>query len=40
VLGLIGMNFIGKSITLKILAGKLKPNPGRFDVSIDEMFSI
>lgn len=31
VLGLIGANGIGKSTALKILAGKLKPNLGRFD---------
>ena len=33
VLGLVGTNGIGKSTALKILAGKLKPNLGRFDVS-------
>ena len=32
VLGLVGTNGIGKSTALKILAGKLKPNLGRFDV--------
>ncbi|KAK4744887.1 hypothetical protein SAY87_011199 [Trapa incisa] len=31
VLGLVGTNGIGKSTALKILAGKLKPNPGRFN---------
>eukprot|EP01069_Polyplicarium_translucidae_P002256 Polyplicarium_translucidae@DN1970_c0_g1_i1.p1 len=31
VLGLVGVNGIGKSTALKILAGKLKPNLGRFD---------
>ncbi|XP_013584399.1 ABC transporter E family member 1 isoform X2 [Brassica napus] len=31
VLGLVGTNGIGKSTALKILAGKLKPNLGRFD---------
>ncbi|GES88374.1 ATP-binding cassette sub-family E member 1 [Rhizophagus clarus] len=31
VLGLVGTNGIGKSTTLKILAGKLKPNLGKFD---------
>ncbi|KAF9617370.1 hypothetical protein IFM89_036291 [Coptis chinensis] len=31
VLGLVGSNGIGKSTALKILAGKLKPNLGRFD---------
>lgn len=34
VLGLVGTNGIGKSTALKILAGKLKPNLGRFDVRI------
>jgi ATP-binding cassette subfamily E protein 1 len=32
VLGLVGTNGIGKSTALKILAGKLKPNLGRFQV--------
>ena len=32
VLGLVGTNGIGKSTALKILAGKDKPNLGRFDV--------
>ena len=31
VLGLVGTNGIGKSTALKVLAGKLKPNMGRFD---------
>ena len=31
-LGLVGTNGIGKSTALKILAGKQKPNLGRFDV--------
>jgi energy-coupling factor transporter ATP-binding protein EcfA2 len=31
VLGLVGTNGIGKSTALKILAGKMKPNLGRFD---------
>lgn len=31
-LGLVGTNGIGKSTALKILAGKLKPNLGRYDV--------
>ncbi|KAJ3188899.1 Fe-S cluster-binding ribosome biosynthesis protein [Gaertneriomyces sp. JEL0708] len=31
VLGLVGTNGIGKSTALKILAGRLKPNLGRFD---------
>lgn len=33
VLGLVGTNGIGKSTALKILAGKQKPNLGRFSVS-------
>ena len=33
VLGLVGTNGIGKSTALKVLAGKLKPNLGRFEVS-------
>jgi ATP-binding cassette, sub-family E, member 1 len=33
VLGLVGTNGIGKSTALKVLAGKLKPNLGRFNVS-------
>lgn len=33
VLGLVGTNGIGKSTALKVLAGKLKPNLGRFSVS-------
>ena len=32
VLGLVGTNGIGKSTALKILAGKQKPNLGRFNV--------
>eukprot|EP01118_Nematostelium_gracile_P013243 TRINITY_DN497_c0_g1_i1.p1 TRINITY_DN497_c0_g1~~TRINITY_DN497_c0_g1_i1.p1 ORF type:complete len:608 (+),score=180.75 TRINITY_DN497_c0_g1_i1:77-1900(+) len=31
VLGLVGTNGIGKSTALKVLAGKLKPNLGKFD---------
>lgn len=31
VLGLVGTNGIGKSSALKILAGKMKPNLGRFE---------
>lgn len=31
VLGLVGTNGIGKSTALKVLAGKMKPNLGRFD---------
>lgn len=34
VLGLVGTNGIGKSTALKILAGKQKPNLGRYSVSI------
>lgn len=34
VLGLVGTNGIGKSTALKILAGKQKPNLGKFDVSL------
>ena len=34
VLGLVGSNGTGKSTALKILAGKLKPNLGKFDVKI------
>ena len=34
-LGLVGTNGIGKSTALKILAGKLKPNLGRFDAPPD-----
>lgn len=34
VLGLVGTNGIGKSTALKVLSGKLKPNLGRFDVSL------
>lgn len=34
VLGLVGTNGIGKSSALKILAGKLKPNLGRFEVCL------
>ncbi len=32
VLGLVGTNGIGKSTALKVLAGKLKPNLGQYDV--------
>jgi len=35
VLGLVGTNGIGKSTALKILAGKLKPNLGKFDSAPD-----
>jgi ATP-binding cassette subfamily E protein 1 len=34
VLGLVGTNGIGKSTALKILAGKMKPNLGRFEVRL------
>jgi ATP-binding cassette subfamily E protein 1 len=34
VLGLVGTNGIGKSTALKVLAGKLKPNLGRYDVNV------
>jgi translation initiation factor RLI1 len=34
VLGLVGTNGIGKSTALKILAGKLKPNLGRYEVRL------
>jgi ABC-type branched-subunit amino acid transport system ATPase component len=34
VLGLVGTNGIGKSTALKVLAGKLKPNLGRYDVRL------
>uniref|UniRef100_A0AC35TJC9 ATP-binding cassette sub-family E member 1 n=1 Tax=Rhabditophanes sp. KR3021 TaxID=114890 RepID=A0AC35TJC9_9BILA len=35
VLGLVGTNGIGKSTALKILAGKVKPNLGKFDTPPD-----
>jgi ATP-binding cassette subfamily E protein 1 len=35
VLGLVGTNGIGKSTALKILAGKLKPNLGRYEVCVE-----
>ena len=35
VLGLVGTNGIGKSTALKVLAGKMKPNLGRFDTPPD-----
>ena len=37
VLGLVGTNGIGKSTALKILAGKLKPNLGRYDVRPNDL---
>lgn len=33
VLGLVGTNGIGKSTALKILAGKMKPNLGKFNAT-------
>ena len=36
-LGLVGTNGIGKSTALNILAGKLKPNLGKFNVIIMKM---
>lgn len=39
VLGLVGTNGIGKSTALKVLAGKLKPNLGRFEVSFLDLCS-
>lgn len=33
VLGLVGTNGIGKSTALQILAGKIKPNFGRYNVN-------
>lgn len=38
VLGLVGTNGIGKSTALKILAGKQKPNLGKYDVSTTTTF--
>lgn len=35
VLGLVGTNGIGKSTALKVLAGKMKPNLGRYDAPPD-----
>jgi len=35
ILGLVGTNGIGKSTALKILAGKMKPNLGRYDAPPD-----
>ena len=40
VLGLVGTNGIGKSTALKVLAGKLKPNLGRFNVKFLQSCSI
>jgi|ERR1700722_362372 len=40
VLGLVGTNGIGKSTALKILAGKLKPNLGRYDVSLRALVKV
>lgn len=36
VLGLVGTNGIGKSTALKILAGKQKPNLGRYNVGYQD----
>ncbi len=33
-LGLVGVNRVGKSTALNILSGKLKPNLGRFDPDV------
>jgi ATP-binding cassette subfamily E protein 1 len=38
VLGLVGTNGIGKSTALKIMAGKEKPNLGKFDVTFLKSF--
>ncbi|KAJ0610375.1 putative ABC-type capsular-polysaccharide transporter [Helianthus annuus] len=38
VLGLVGTNGIRKSTTLKVLAGKLKPNLGRFNAIIKPQY--
>lgn len=40
VLGLVGTNGIGKSTALKILAGKLKPNLGRYDVCFPRLVTL
>ena len=40
VLGLVGTNGIGKSTALKILAGKQKPNLGRYGVSIPTVTNV
>lgn len=40
VLGLVGTNGIGKSTALKILAGKLKPNLGRYSVCLSHMYQL
>jgi translation initiation factor RLI1 len=40
VLGLVGTNGIGKSTALKILAGKLKPNLGRYDVGYMHLLGV
>ena len=40
VLGLVGTNGIGKSTALKVLAGKLKPNLGRFNVIFSGIISL
>jgi len=38
ILGLVGTNGIGKSTALNILAGKLKPNLGKYNVRINKNF--
>lgn len=40
VLGLVGTNGIGKSTALKILAGKQKPNLGKYDVCINRLWKL
>lgn len=40
VLGLVGTNGIGKSTALKILAGKQKPNLGKYDVCISSKIEL
>lgn len=40
VLGLVGTNGIGKSTALKILAGKQKPNLGRYSVRGHRIFVV
>ena len=40
VLGLVGTNGIGKSTALKILAGKQKPNLGKYDVGISSKIEL
>lgn len=40
VLGLVGTNGIGKSTALKILAGKQKPNLGKYDVCMSNKIEL